>query len=374
MGMTSRLLEDVDRIICSRNTAPQFITDLRAALDSSSNRFSSATVAGTMGIHKTQPIAAGHVLSHGSAGLQGGTASAGEWKAPNSESQFFNIRGQIRKMKRKEIDFDFELSRGLPAYNEGLGRWWYSRANDPAHDYAYRNIARYLRASLFRSPRLIVDYACGAGNLLSRLVDSFPDSRMVGLDGSPFLLGLARRRLGRRERVTLVETALPNFDLPGIQADLVIFALPNMVPSPGSYDLQQAGRFLKKAGRAVARWLVYAGDQDDRDEDSETRFSTLLLGRLVSLNLRRLLKPGGLCVRIEYGKVRRHELSAMELMRVSFEEGSLDLPVSGKLPEQWFRVLASSYFRSRIIEDVHQQTGGRENRRGGYLITVLRAV
>jgi SAM-dependent methyltransferase len=272
------------------------------------------------------------------------------------------------------IDFDFELSRGLPAYSEMLGRWWYSRANDSAHAYAYRNIARYLRESLFRSPRLIVDYACGAGHLLSRLLDLFPDSRMIGLDGSPFLLSLARRRLGQREHLTLIETALPNFELPGIRADLVIFALPNMVPSPGAYDLQQAGRFLKKSGWAAARSLAYAGDRDGRDEDPETRFSTLLLGRLISLNLRRLLKPRGLCVRVEYGKVRRHELSAMELMRVPFEEGSLDLPVSGMLPEQWFRVLASCYFRSRIIEDVHQQSGGRENRRGGYLITVLRAL
>lgn len=277
-------------------------------------------------------------------------------------------------MKRKAIDFDFELSRGLPAYNEGLGRWWHSRSRGSAHDHAYRNIAGYLRASLSASPRLIVDYACGAGNLLARLGDEFPESRLLGLDGSPFLLGLARRRLRLRERVALIETPLPNFNLGAIRADLVIFSFPNMVPSPGSYNLRQARRILDKSAWAAARGLAREGDPHGLDDDPESRLATLLLGRLVSLNLRRLLKAGGFCARVEYGRVRRHELPEMELMRISFEEGSLDLPVGGKCPEPWFRVLASSYFRSRTIEDVHQQSGGRADKRGGYLITVLRAI
>jgi SAM-dependent methyltransferase len=276
-------------------------------------------------------------------------------------------------MKLETIDFDIELSRGLPAYNQDLGRWWNWRSSDSAHNYAYRNIARYLRASLSRSPRLIVDYACGAGNLLARLRAQFPNSHLIGLDGSPLLLELARRRLRQRNRVNLIETALPNFNLPGIRADLVIYSFPNMVPSPGSYSLRQARRFLEKPAWAVARRLAYARDED-RDEAPISRLSALLLGRMVSLNLRRLLKSGGICVRIEYGKVRRNELPEIELMRISFEEGSLDLPVCGKLPEQWFRVLASSRFRSRTIEDVSQQSGSRKDTRGGYLITVLRAL
>ena len=277
-------------------------------------------------------------------------------------------------MKREAINFDIELSRGLPAYDESLGRWWYSRSGDSAHRYAYRNIARYLRASLARSPRLIVDFACGAGNLLVRMGDLFPDSRLVGLDGSPFLLGLAKCRLRHQKRTTLIEMALPNFDMSGIRADLVTFSFPNMVPSRGAYNLRQARRFLSKSAQVAARRLAYAGGPESHGDDPQAMSATLLLGRLVSLNLRRLIKAGGLCVRIEYGKVRREELPEIELMRISFEEGSLDLPVGGIVQEQWFRVLASSIFRSRTIGDVEQQSGGRSEGRGGYLITVLRAL
>lgn len=67
-------------------------------------------------------------------------------------------------------------------------------------------------------------------------------------------------------------------------------------------------------------------------------------------------------------------LSHLDLMRVSFEEGSLDERVNGRFSRQWFRVAASSYFRSRVLEDVFQQTGNREDLEGGYLITVLRAL
>jgi len=37
-------------------------------------------------------------------------------------------------------------------------------------------------------------------------------------------------------------------------------------------------------------------------------------------------------------------------------------------------VLASAYFRSRVLEDVYLQTGDERDKNGGYLITVLRAI
>jgi len=64
-------------------------------------------------------------------------------------------------------------------YNRDLGRWWYARAVDRAHSNAYLAVADYVRASFHKSPALIVDYACGAGNLLSRLSMRFPNSRLV---------------------------------------------------------------------------------------------------------------------------------------------------------------------------------------------------
>ncbi len=95
---------------------------------------------------------------------------------------------------------------------------------------------------------------------------------------------------------------------------------------------------------------------------------------MVSLNLRELLKRGGLCFRVEYAKAARHELSRTSLACVAFAEGALDTVIGGKLPAQWFRVAASSLFRSHVMEDVYHQTGDKEDRRGGYVITVLRAI
>jgi SAM-dependent methyltransferase len=280
-----------------------------------------------------------------------------------------------------KIDFDSELARGVSSFDGILGKWWIAQAADRAHGYAYRKIANYLRASFRRSPRRIIDYACGAGNLISRLALRFPESHLIGLDGSSFLLGLARRRiarLGKRAalQVTLIQTVLPNFTLLQSKADLVVFAFPNMAPSSRDKRLWTGGIRFERKERAVARDLsrMPASENDFESEDPATICFTLLRHRMISLNLRLLLKRSGTCVRVEYGTARRHELTKFDLMRVAFVEGSLDAPVNGKQAKPWFRILASSYFRSRVIEDVHQQTSDPDDMRGGYLITVLRAI
>ena len=280
-------------------------------------------------------------------------------------------------MKRLKIDFDHELTRGIGSYNESLGIWWYSRACNASHTRAYRRIAGYLRASVPGSPRLIIDYACGSGNLLSRLGVLFPDSRLMGLDGSKYLLSLARRRLRHskgclEKRVRLIETALPRFDFPRVKADLVVFAFPNLVLSDKLRLRPYSGNPDLEGARSLAR-AVNAEEGDGAGGSVSDLFS-LLLGRLVSFNLRALLKRGGLCFRVEYTRAQRDELSEAQLMRSEFEEGSLNTRIDGRLPRQWFRVLASSYIRSRVIEDVDQQSGKKGGMPGGYLITVLRAL
>ncbi len=185
-------------------------------------------------------------------------------------------------------------------------------------------------------------------------------------------------QLGRRalRQVTLVETLLPNFDLPPATADLVLFVFPNMVPCSSKDNGLRHSRRLRAADFAVARELTLhheSGDMGNGDDPREI-YSTLLRDRLVSLNIRRLLRSGGLCVRVEYGNVRREQLPELELLRTGFEEGSLDQRVNGKVAAQWFRVLASRYFRSGVMEDVYHQSQDESDRRGGYFITVLRAL
>ncbi len=274
-----------------------------------------------------------------------------------------------------------DLCDSVANYCGELGRWWFAQAENPSHKYAYRNIANYIHASLTHYPGLIVDYACGAGSLLTRLSKRFPRSRFVGLDGSSFLLNLARRRLARMgrdvlKRVTLIETLLPSFQMSPLMADLVIYTFPNMVP-PGTRsesDLDERG--TEPHELAIGELLVQSSDLRDahKGEDPVTVLQRLRFGRLVSLNLRGLLRRGGICVRVEYARVRRHELSRGDYLQTAFEEGSLDMEVEGIMPEHWFRVLASSFFRSRVTEDVYQQTGDEHDRGGGYVITVLRAI
>jgi SAM-dependent methyltransferase len=266
-------------------------------------------------------------------------------------------------MQNKKLGRDF-------SYNGTVARWWYKHTCDRAHARAYRKVADYIRDSFTHEPKLIVDYACGAGNLLFLLSRRFPNSKLVGLDGSAFLLRLARRHLNHLPpacagRIKIFDTSLPNMSILRGQADLAIFCFPNMVAAPGTEQ------FLSKNDRNVARCLSL---DEGVDDDAPAVQSGLEQGREVSLNLRRILTRGGICVRVEYATIQRHELSPPELTLVSFEEGSLDEKVQGITPRLWFRVLASSFFRSRVLEDVYEQTADERDRKGGYLVTVLKAV
>jgi len=267
-------------------------------------------------------------------------------------------------------------------YNGKVGRWWLRHSLDAAHSRAYKKIADFIRDSYVREPRMIVDYACGVGHLLALLSVRFPGSKLVGLDGSSFLLrkaGCLVSMLPKQcaERISLMETPLPNFRLLRGKADLAIYCFPNMVPlaeedSPGAH-----AHCLSDNDSKVAASLARAADIcDSARENSNPAANQLGLeqGRCISLNLRRLLAQGGICIRVEYATMQRHELSALELSHVSFEEGSLDARVEGRMPRRWFRLVASAFFRSRVLEDVYEQTGDERDRNGGYLITVLRAI
>jgi SAM-dependent methyltransferase len=253
------------------------------------------------------------------------------------------------------------------SYNGAMARWWMGRSVNCSHRRAYRKIADFIRDSYRHSPETIVDYACGAGNLLALLSCRFPNSSLIGLDGSSYLLGLALRRLSRlprscSRRISLIETALPNQNYLRSRADLVIFCFPNMMPFSDEGN-EREGKFrLKRNDCAIAKYLDPKAPCD------------LERSRAISYNLRSLLIPGGICVRVEYATIKRHEFTPVELLRVSFEEGSLDGKVEGKSIHPWFRVQASAYFRSQVLEDVYEQTRDERDRKGGYLITVLRAV
>jgi SAM-dependent methyltransferase len=284
-------------------------------------------------------------------------------------------------MREKKLPRFPRLGREF-SYNGEVAHWWLKRASDDAHKRAYGNITAFIQASFPRAPRLIVDYACGAGNLLSLLSRQFTQSRLIGLDGSSYLLRAAERRLRRlpddcSRRISLIETPLPDLNLLRGRADLAIFCFPNMMPSSEEEGTRGCAFELSEKDRRIAERLSLAEDPDNEGRRPCDPYAVQIAieqNRRISCNLHRLLTRGGICVRAEYAATQRHEWPPVELQRVSFEEGSLDAEVEGLMPRQWFRVLASAYFRSRVMEDVYQQTGDKRDEDGGYLITVLRAL
>jgi SAM-dependent methyltransferase len=283
----------------------------------------------------------------------------------------------------KKINFDREFVSGRKAYERVVGQWWHGRSTDAPHAHAYRRIAGYAHAAYRRSGGTVVDYACGSGNLMSRLVRQFHGGRFIGIDGSALMLRLARERLdrlGRRasRRVEFIHTELPDPTLPKGVADLVVYAFPNMLQRPG-YEPQRArGNGRHRRDSQVARFLASAREPDPEDETTDETpdelYESLMADKAVARNIRRLLRRGGLCVRVEYSDALRTELTDLDQARTAFEEGSLARSFGGPKPEQLFRVVRSTYSRSRVIEDVYHQTRKLDDRLGGYMISVLQAI
>lgn len=287
-------------------------------------------------------------------------------------------------MNYRKVNFDRELDRGRVAYNGRVGQWWHRQALDSSHQYAYRNITNYLlSATRNKPPKLIVDYACGSGHLLTRLVRRFPRSRFLALDGSSQMLTLAEERVAQigseaLSRVTFRETLLPNFSLPRVKAAVVVFAFPNILTSDkDERKIQSSGR-RHQGDKAVARYLAEAREPDPEDEteteEPDDLFETLLDDKRIAHNLRSLLKRGGLCLRSEYSNAHRREFTRLVQQRKAFEEGSLNVPVNGHKAERVFQYVRSKYFRSKVVEDVYHQTRVADDKEGGYAITLLKAV
>ena len=286
-------------------------------------------------------------------------------------------------MDYRKIDFDDELDKGPHSYNQTLGQWWLSQSSDRAHSYAYRKITQHLVSFFGHPPEKIFDYACGAGHMLTRLYRYFPNSQLTGIDGSSLLLKLAGKRLqfmGQdwRQRVKLIETNLPDFSLPRGQADVLLFVFPNIVPDPDLPDPEEEKDSHFPDDRDVADYLALTREpnpeEETVDDDPETLCDSLITDNLIARNLRRLLKKGGVCVRADYANAPRNELTKLVQQRLAFQEGSLQDPVNGFRAEQLFKLVGSTYHRSKVLEDVYQQTRDKTDKDGGYLLTTLVAL
>ncbi|MBI2185141.1 MAG: class I SAM-dependent methyltransferase [Thaumarchaeota archaeon] len=285
-------------------------------------------------------------------------------------------------MKWDEIDFIQELTLTSEAYDGKVGRWWGQQTNDRFHAHAYSNIANYVRSFLQNNPSLIIDYACGPGNLLLRLPELFPDCRFIGIDVSALMLRLAKKRLARlgtnpSGQIRLIKTELPDFTLPRGKASVVIFCFPQILWGSDQKRYDENG-YRHEKDTEVAKFLAAPRKPNAKDKrisgDAQMLLNSLLGGKVVSRNFRGLLKRGGICVRVEYAKAEREKLTELEQYRLAFEEGSLETSMNGRKAEKLFDFISSTYFPSKVMEDVYYQTKDETDRKGGYSITMLEAV
>ena len=296
----------------------------------------------------------------------------------NAAWKDFSTRGLDALTDYRKIDFDQELDTGPKTYNHTLGQWWLNQSNNRAHTYAYRKIAEHMTSFFGRPPKRIIDYCCGAGHMLTRLYHRFPNSHLTGIDGSSLLLALAGKRLqflGKewKQRVDLIETDLPDFTLTGSQGDALLFVFPNIVPPEEPEE--EEDDLHQPEDLAVADYLAQAREPDPEEEtvvdDEETLYDSLLTDHVISRNLRDLLKKGGVCVRADYANAPRNELTELVRQRLAFQEASLAEPVNGFRATQLFTLVGSTYYRSKVLEDVYHQTRDQSDREGGYLLTTL---
>jgi len=283
----------------------------------------------------------------------------------------------------KKIDFEQELNLGRKAYDDLVGQWWYRQSVNSAHLKAYRTIVKHARSLFDKDPKVIIDYGCGPGHVLTRLYKSFPKSEIIGLDGSSRMLELTERRLQQiggdfDKRVLLVETDLPNFSLSLPKADLLVFVFPNIVVRGDDQPYYDAHGYRKRKDRAVAKYLAHAREKDPEEEtvvdEPEVLLDSLLTAKVISRNLRKLLRRGGACLRAEYSNADRSELTKLVQHRQAFEEGSLKKSLRGTKPKRLFKLLYSRYYRSKVIEDVYHQTRDESDKTGGYFLNGLKAV
>jgi len=285
----------------------------------------------------------------------------------------------------KDLDFDKELLRGQKTYDRNVGQWWVHQNTNPSHQLAYKHVIRRL-VNFYKNrkpPKIIVDYACGPGSLLWRLVKKFPNAKVIGIDGSAAMLEIADQALINKcpdelDRVELIESDLPNFQLK-VKADLVVFCFPNICPDPYDQPYYDEHGAKHKGDRKLAKALAKAREKDPDDETCFDKpkavFDDIMDTKVISRNLRGLLKKKGCCVRVEYSNSAHEELTKLVQMRCTFGMGALNRKFKGNKAEQIFKLLTSKYYISDVIEDVYHQTPDEDDGEpGGYHINYLKTL
>jgi len=255
--------------------------------------------------------------------------------------------------------------------------WWFSRARDKAHQRAYRNIVDFGAKFLPEKPREIVDYACGPGMLIRELARKFPDTVITGIDESQECLDAAAEVLREAgfdpsdDRFRLLRRRLPNLDVEGPQADAAFFVFPDFRCGKVKKTVDYWARIYPADWQATKKLRKKVAAMFEKGEVEESR--DLFYKRMASRHLHRLVEPGGIVVRVDYSECHRDECDEDLNKVLEWEEGCRK-PAKG-FPKglRFTEMLDSRFFRSKVMEDVYEQTEDPDDKEGGFMVTAFRA-
>jgi ubiquinone/menaquinone biosynthesis C-methylase UbiE len=180
------------------------------------------------------------------------------------------------------------------------GRRWLTALYDPLMALTMRERAfrRALIAAVLAGshPRVVLDMGCGTGSVASKLAETDPSVRVLGIDGDEAVLALAREKCARfGERVRFTRGLVGELPAENASVDVVVASLLLHHLSPGAKQqaLGEAWRVLAPAGRLViADWgrprdpLTHAGFLMLRVLDGFANTADHAAGRLPSLLVR----------------------------------------------------------------------------------------
>jgi ubiquinone/menaquinone biosynthesis C-methylase UbiE len=150
----------------------------------------------------------------------------------------------------------------MDRYVPAAGRAALTRLYDPAlaltmRERRFRGLQRERVLRALPQGGTLVDVGCGTGTFAIALAAARPDATIIGVDGDPQVLDIARAKAGAAEGVSWREGLAGELELEAGSVDAVVMSLllHHLGPAAKRAALTDARRVVKAAGRLhIADW------------------------------------------------------------------------------------------------------------------------